>query len=91
MGESGDKMREKMNKIIFLFLQLSYSAILHVELHCITIAKFFTIAHIYKISLHLAFNRSNVKALRMTMDICPLVGVERRYCPLLFPSFNADN
>ena len=45
VGESG-QMREKRDKIIFLFLQLSYSAILHVELHCSTIAKFFAIVHI---------------------------------------------
>ena len=30
-------------------------------------------------------------AISMATDICLLVGVERRYCPLLFPSFNADN
>ena len=39
-------MREKRNKIIFLFLQLSYNAILHVELHCSTIAKFFAIMYV---------------------------------------------
>ena len=48
MGELGDKMREKMNKIIFLFLQLSYSAILHLESHCSIIANFFAIVGFYK-------------------------------------------
>ena len=38
VGES-EQMREKMNKIMFLFLQLCYSAILLVELHCSTIVK----------------------------------------------------
>ena len=32
---------EKENNILFLFLQLSYSVILHVESHCSTIANFF--------------------------------------------------
>ena len=42
-----EQMREKMNKIMFLFLQLCYSAILHVELHCSTIANIFAIVFIY--------------------------------------------
>ena len=42
VGES-EQMREKRNKIIFLFLQYCYIAILHVELHCSSIAKKFAI------------------------------------------------
>ena len=68
-------MRDKMNKIIFLFLQLSYSAILHLESHCSIIANFFAIVYIYnfgcwtplslnaKVSLHVAFCKSNPNAL----------------------------
>ena len=40
VGES-EQMREKRNKIMFLFLQLCYSAILHVKLHYSAIANFF--------------------------------------------------
>ena len=47
MWESQEQMREKINKIIFLFLQLSYNAILYVELHCNTIANFFAMVYIY--------------------------------------------
>ena len=36
-----------MNKIIFLFLQLRYNAILYLESHCSTIADFFTVVYIY--------------------------------------------
>ena len=57
-----EQMREKRNKIIFLFLQLCYSAILHVELHCSTIANFFAIVYIYN-SLHLAFAIPSANAL----------------------------
>ena len=68
-------MREKMNKKIFLFLQLSYSAILHVESHCSTIANFFcnglhlqfrmlnSIGPECQFSLHLTFRRPNANAL----------------------------
>ena len=45
--ESQEQMREKKNKIKYLFLQLSYSVILHVELHCSIIAIFFAIVYIY--------------------------------------------
>ena len=48
VGES-ELMREKRNKIMFLFLQLCYNAILHVELHCSTIANFFAIVCTYTI------------------------------------------
>ena len=39
-----------VNKILdfFFFLELSYSAILPLELHCSTIAKFFAIVDFYK-------------------------------------------
>ena len=46
-----DKVNNKVNKfffLIFFFLQLSYSAILPLELHCSTIANFFTIVGFYK-------------------------------------------
>ena len=48
--ESQEQMREKNNKIIILFLQLSYSVILHIELHCSIIANFFlsVIVGLYK-------------------------------------------
>ena len=46
VGES-EQMREKRNKIMFLFLQLCYSAILHVKLHYSAIANFFVIVYIY--------------------------------------------
>ena len=45
--ESQEQMREKKNKIKYLFLQLSYSVILHVELHRSIIAIFFAIVYIY--------------------------------------------
>ena len=68
-------MREKRNKIIFLFLQLSYSAILHVESHCSTLAIFFAIVRFYmtgcsfffcfdaKIPQHIPFTLPNVNTL----------------------------
>ena len=44
------RMREnRENKIMFLVLQLSYSAILYLELHCSTIVFFFTIVTFYNI------------------------------------------
>ena len=43
------KPRERENKIlVFFFLELSYIAILPLELHCSTIAKFFAIVGFYK-------------------------------------------
>ena len=48
VGESRRQLREKKNKIIFLVLQLSYNAILHLESHCGTIVNFFAIFYIYK-------------------------------------------
>ena len=79
-----------MNKILvfFFFFELSYSAILPLELHCSTIAKFFAIVGFYKsgcvgvwsfynkFSLHMTYFILNVNALRprlSTFDFC--VGV----------------
>jgi len=39
---------KKLNKILIFFLQYRYSAILHVELHCSSIANFFAILGFYK-------------------------------------------
>ena len=67
VGES-EQMREKMNKIMFLFLQLCYSAILLVELHCRTIANFFAIVYIYN-SLHLTFAIPSANALMVPIGV----------------------
>ena len=50
---TGEREREELikwkpNKILVLFLQLCYNAILQVELHCSTIANFFAILAFYK-------------------------------------------
>ena len=42
-----DKGYSEPNKIIFLFFQWCYNAILHAELHYSTIANFFAIVYIY--------------------------------------------
>ena len=52
-AEEKERMREisrikKYNKILIFFLQYRYRAILHVELHCSSIANFFTILGFYK-------------------------------------------
>ena len=39
---------KKLNKILIFFSQYRYSAILHVELHCSSIANFFAILGFYK-------------------------------------------
>ena len=48
-------MREKRNKIKFLFLQLSYIVILYLELHCSTIANFFALVYIYNFRCSVSF------------------------------------
>ena len=80
LGESGRQLREKKNKIIFLVLQLSYSAILHLESHCSTLANFFAIVYIYKfgcsggflvfyakLNQRMTYTIPNVNALSMTL------------------------
>ena len=43
MREELDKANSKMNKKLYFILELSYSAILHLESHCSTIPNIFAI------------------------------------------------